>query len=431
MKPKKEESSPNTRNYWLYLHSFVHLSVKKKRAVLYNTLNYQLLEYPNASPIFSLLRRLGSDTNLYVIKIKATDIDPTIDSFINQIRELFFGDLVDTSLSAKKPIQLKPILKLQNTFDYLTDKDVKSRSLVNDEIPDYLNTVTLYLNNTCSQSCHLCQDGYQQFLCCHKEQESVERISMETLQTLRQQTQNSNLFKLNIVGGDIFSYPLLGEAMRLLNSIPVLKEYVLHYLNIRDIPSYFNLWREGNSKLIILVHFPLSQEILDRQMAILENHFIMKQVEVRFILQDEGDMTEAESIITRFHLRQYRFVPYFNGENIAFFKNNVFLTRDSLLAGKPEMNDILARTVLNTVNFKKLTVFSDRFVYANVNHPPIGVLGQDHLMEIVYNALHHGRSWTSVRKHVTPCKSCAFNELCPPISNYVYAIGQYNLCHIY
>ncbi len=431
MKQNDEENTCITGSSWLYLHPYVYLSIKKERALLYNTLNHELLEYSKESPIFALIQRLGNDNNLYVIKIKTADIDPSIETFINQIREVFIGDIVDTRLSTKKPIQLKPILNLQKTFQYLTNRDDKPKSLVADEIPDYLNTVTLYLNNTCPQSCHMCQDGYKQFLSCHSNPRLPQELSIEHLQTLLQQSQNSKLFKLNLTGGNLFSYTLLEETMSLLNQIPVLKEYIFHLLNLQEHATFFDLLREGNNKLAILVHFPVSPEILDQQMTILENQFIMKQVEIRFILQNEADLEQAEAIISQFHLQQYRFIPYFNGENLDFFKERIFLTRERILGSQPEMNDLLARTVLNTVDFKKLTVCSDQTVYGNVNHPPVGILGKDHLMEIVYHALHHGRSWTSVRKHVTPCKSCAFNALCPPISNYEYLIGQYNLCHIY
>jgi pseudo-rSAM protein len=94
------------------------------------------------------------------------------------------------------------------------------------------------------------------------------------------------------------------------------------------------------------------------------------------------------------------------------------------------MNDILSQTVLNTHDFKKLMVLSDKSIHANLNNPKIGTLGEDHIMDLVYKELHRGKSWTKVRKYVKPCKSCVFNALCPPISNYEYAIGQYDLCHM-
>ncbi|MCP4215580.1 MAG: hypothetical protein GY765_13080 [bacterium] len=49
---------------------------------------------------------------------------------------------------------------------------------------------------------------------------------------------------------------------------------------------------------------------------------------------------------------------------------------------------------------------------------------------LIYKQLVGRSSWTRVRKNVTPCKSCLFCNICPAISNYEYAIGQYSLCSI-
>jgi pseudo-rSAM protein len=425
------ENNHNTQSYWLYLHPYVHLSVKKERALLYNSLNYHLLEYPKDSPVFPLLKRLASHHNLYVIHIKAKDITPTIATFIEQIRQFFCGDILDTALSTKKPLQLKPILNLQKTLQTLTMENDSPRSLTGDEIPDYLNTITLYMNDLCSKSCSMCQDGYKQWINCRQGKKHHHEITIDNLQTLIQQTQNSKLFKLNITGGDLFSYSFLVEAMQLLNPIPVLKVYYLHYLNIQAHPSFFKLLHDGNNRLALLVHFPVSMDILDQHMAILKEQEVMKLVDVRFIIENETHMDVAHSLISHFQLQRYRYIPYFNGKNLAFFQEHVFLNRAGILESEPQMNDILARTVLNTSNFKKLTIFNDLSVYPNVNFPKIGELGRHHLMALVYKALHHSPSWTIVRPHVAPCKSCTFNQLCPPISNYESTIGQYNLCHIY
>jgi pseudo-rSAM protein len=77
-----------------------------------------------------------------------------------------------------------------------------------------------------------------------------------------------------------------------------------------------------------------------------------------------------------------------------------------------------------------LTVLSNKKVYANLNNPGIEILGRDDILDIVYKEMHKGKSWTKIRKYVTPCKSCVFNALCPPISNYEYTLGKYDLCYM-
>ena len=41
-----------------------------------------------------------------------------------------------------------------------------------------------------------------------------------------------------------------------------------------------------------------------------------------------------------------------------------------------------------------------------------------------------GKSWWKLRTNIKPCNNCLYNLLCPPISNYEYVIGKYNLCNI-
>ncbi|MCP5103039.1 MAG: hypothetical protein GY950_06660, partial [bacterium] len=246
----------NGKNYWLFLNPYVYVSVKKDRAILYNTLNHRLLQYERPSPVFKLIKRLDTDSNLYVIKLKSDQIDAGISEFIDQIKNLYFGDLMDTALSKKKPIQLKPILNLQRILGYLTIGDEESRILVNDDIPDYLNIITLYINDDCPQSCPMCPDAYKQFLCCHKRDRHNKQLTLEDTRTLISQIRNSNLHKFNITGGNIFAYPGLEELVTYLNGSRIIKAYCVHYLNIEDRPGFFKLIQDGNNQIIITVHFP-------------------------------------------------------------------------------------------------------------------------------------------------------------------------------
>lgn len=418
------------RFYWLYLHPYVIVTVKKAHAILYNTENHSLFEYPAASPQYQLLKQIAKHTQLYVVSLSSSDITPAIAEFIQQIRHSFSGDIQEAIPGTTKPIQLKPLLSLQKTLRTLTTGADQPRSLADDEITDYLSSITLYLNNSCSQTCPQCAFAYHQTIHCHKAQKA-HQLSINALYTLIEQTQNSKLFKLNISGGDILAYSFLQEAMLLFNALPILKDYYLHYLNIQAQSDFYTLFHEGANALVVLVHFPLDIEIFHQQIRILKDQGLFHKVNIRFLIQSQSDIQQAEIIIAQLHCTQYSFIPYYNQANLSFFEENVFITRDSILESKPQMHDIFARSVLNTQEFKKLTLFYDCSVYANMNFRPIGKLGEEHLMEIVYRALHQHPAWTRVRQHVFPCKSCAFQLLCPPISNYDYAIGQYNLCHLH
>lgn len=218
--------------------------------------------------------------------------------------------------------------------------------------------------------------------------------------------------------------------MEYLNGTVIIKTYHFHYLHIEDRTGFFKFSKEGNNKLLVTAHFPIDIDRFARTMDILIRSRMTGHIDFQFVVQKEADIESAEDLVSKYRIDRYQLVPYFNGGNLDFFREYVFLDRDSILESQPGMNDILTRNVLNSSDFKHLHILSDQSFHANLNHPKIGKLGENHIMEIIYKELHHGKSWTKIRKHVNPCKSCAFNSLCPPISNYEYAIGRYNLCHI-
>lgn len=83
---------------------------------------------------------------------------------------------------------------------------------------------------------------------------------------------------------------------------------------------------------------------------------------------------------------------------------------------------------LNTNYFGRLTILPDGSIYSNLNTFSLGSL-EDSLYEIIFKELNEGKSWQNGR-HKEPCTECRFRWLCPPISNYEFVVGQYNLCTI-
>ena len=149
-----------------------------------------------------------------------------------------------------------------------------------------------------------------------------------------------------------------------------------------------------------------------------------------FVVEKEDDMTLIEKLIKDYDLKDVEFHPYYNGKNLNFFKYNIFITKEALIEAKPTLRNIFANRIINVLSFRQLTVMSDKYIYANINHSSLGKLGKDNIFDILNKELFKGKSWARVRKNVSPCKSCIYNALCPPISNYEYAIRRYNLCNI-
>lgn len=119
-------------------------------------------------------------------------------------------------------------------------------------------------------------------------------------------------------------------------------------------------------------------------------------------------------------------IPFYSGDNLSFFEQNVYLTEQDILSQKLTQQDILNNMSVNSNFFGELYFMPNNMIYANPNFAPIGKLGDD-WHQILYNLL--DSCWFKIR-NMKPCSDCAFQYLCPPPSNYEFAIGKPNLCTV-
>ncbi|NIR10843.1 MAG: hypothetical protein GTN82_35945, partial [Candidatus Aminicenantes bacterium] len=175
--------------------------------------------------------------------------------------------------------------------------------------------------------------------------------------------------------------------------------------------------------------FPVESEKL--KIALDSAAAVDMKTNIMFIIQSETDFEKAQALISKFQIEQPSFIPLYNGNNLCLFEDNIYIDKNDLEANKILLKDIYARGAINPMNFGRLFIFPDSRVYSNVNASCLGILGKHTIYEIIFREMNNGKSWRRIRKHVMPCKKCVFERLCPPISNYNYAIKKYNLCHIW
>ena len=429
------ETNPDNKRvnsfYWLYLHPYVHVSIKKDRAILYNSLNARLLEYKGNPQILKLIKRLNSNKNLYVIRLLPKNVDRDISRFIRELKRDFCGDLVESSFSTGKPAQFKPGLCLQKGVDLfltLSSRD-KIRILKKDTLKDYLEVMHLYVNDRCHLDCRICQKAFKQFPYCFKTAQKQE-LSVREIKGVLDSAKGSRLKKIDILGGNIFKHSEYFQLVDLLNGKKnLVKEYFVHYLNIPGQKRCLEAQDNKSSRVKLLIDFPLKEDRLNEALTLLKQS--AKDFVYQFVVEEEADVGKVEQVISENKIENFNLSPYYNGYNTSFFKENIFVDRENIAASSPSMQDIFIRTTLNRYSLGNITIFSNKEVYANVNNPKLGKLGEKDLFFLIAGELHGGRSWAKVRKNVAPCKSCVFNALCPPITNYEYAFGFYNLCSIW
>lgn len=421
---------------YFFLEPYVHVSLKKDRVFLFNPLNGKSLDYKDQPEVARMIKRLLADKNLFVIKLLKRDLEnPVVVSFINKVREFFMGDLLDSDRYTGKPVQVKPGLKI------LEDKPgvhAKERGLIGLELMSNIYEISLYINDTkdCDfNSAGIYRNAYKQFLCPGGKGLKNEELPLNQVKKMIRETEAGSLFRIDVSGGDIFSYSNFEKLTGLLNEQPLIKAYYLHYLTlkgnekkVRAIRSTGPAGEKTNMQweLNVFVNFPVKEKDFAAARSIVDDSGI--KTTIHFIIEKEEEIALAEKLIQGFKLTGYSFQPIYNGRNLDLFKEHVFLSREEILTSRPTQKDILSRSKINQTNFGKLTILSDGNIHANVNLPALGNMGKDSLHDVIYEELNRGKSWKRTRSTIAPCRGCVLQYLCPSPSNYEYAIGRNNLC---
>lgn len=421
---------PENKDYWFYLEPFVHVSKKKNKILIYNTLNGKALEYIGEPEIEGIINNLLSKKNLLVIKLtgKYIKANPIISKFLNRIINNHMGDLLDASLSYVKPIQFKPMLNVQRDVKRLKKESTHS---VGKDIMNYFDELSLYLNSNSGIDKPVFYDGFKQFLFCINKKNKDEELKFDDISELLNEAGGSTLSLINILGGNIFKYSRFNDLVSLLNINyrKLKKVFHIHYSQFEGQANKIKLFSLNTfSQFKVLVDSPIDKDKLEKNLKRINKIKAISTFE--FVVANEEDYQHAEEFIIK-HKIEHSFQPYFTGSNLSFFKKYVFLKKKMVFESKPTIEEILTRMAVNPVNFGKITVLPDGNVYANINASKVGKLGRDSLYKMIYNEINKGMSWRRLRRTAHPCKHCAFELICPPLSNYEYAIGKNNLCNIW
>jgi len=425
----------NKKSYWFTLEPFVYISIKKKNLFLYNTLNRKTLEYNNKPILINLVKKLQAKNNLLVIKLENEYINNNrdISNFIKDIREGFMGDLIDTSSSSVKPIQMMPYLNIQRD---IRRAEREARFDIGKDIMNHLNEMTIFVNNRCDRNCKMCSSAYKQFLCCYKETGHINELSIKYIQEIIDAIRESRVYKINVLGGNIFKYSKIETLVSLLNTINIPKSYYIHYLNlISQKDRMIQITKElSGSKIQILVHFPIKKNVFEKSMPLITG--ININPVFTFIIEKESDIESTQEFVSLFGIDNYSFTPYFNGKNLPFFEKHVFITKKNILESKPSITEILSKNVVNRSLYGSITILSNGDLKSNLNFDKIGNIKKDSIRHAIYNQLKEGKksiiynTWWRTRDQVEWCKHCHYNLICPSISNYELAMGRNNLCRI-
>ena len=376
-------------NYWLVIEPYVYISLKSDLALLYNTLDGQVVESDNIR-VVNMLKDLLLEKNCGVLLLKGEDYEnKDILDFVETIRDKFMGDIIDVSFSNSKPVQTLPYCNYSDIYDKLrtvTDNSYKS-------IMRNLLEVNINIDHTTNISDLIF------FLI-----SLPERIVY-------------NIF------GDIKNVPCYSDLVSLLVKSPSPKYLHCSYFGIEELILEFG--DKFNYK--ICVDFPIDHESFNKSIKLLLSEELL--YEFVFRLTSEDEYYQTEQIIKSFAISNYKIVPIYNGSNISFFEDEIYLTKDDILSSSLTLKELFIHQSINVFDFGKITIMPNGDIYANVNHPKLGNILDDCVYEIVKREIQNGISWYNIRNQY-PCNNCLYQWLCPSPSDYEVHIGKPNLCHL-
>lgn len=383
------KSKETSIDYWFTIESYVFVGLTSQRALLYNTLDGAVLESDKVEVIELLRETLQKDSCGVILLTNERYNRNDVNIFINQLRGKFMGDIIDIALSDGKPVQLLPY------YNYL-DKNIVLKNIYSTENKNVLENLS---------------------------EISVQIDSKTNTKQLIPILQSiPKLAVFNIMGSliDIAKHSELLSFLRYHTS----DKYILcSYINM--IPLQTDL--DTTFAYRISVNFPIDMKQWDNSRQILLNQSL--PFEYVFDVFSDENYLQIEQLIEEFQIEKYQLNPVYTGDNILFFKKNVFLSKEDILSATISIKDFFIRQSMNVYDFGKINIMSNGDTYANVNYPSLGNIYINSIYDIVQKEIDEGESWFRIR-NLAPCNTCIYQWLCPSPSNYEIAIGRSNLCHV-
>ena len=383
------KSQKPTTDYWFTIEPYVFVGITDKGILLYNTLDGVTIE-SDKEEVIQLLRETLQEENCGVVLLNSERYrQKDINGFICELHEKYMGDIIDVTLSNGKPVQLLPY------FNYLDKHKIYKtlNSTTYKNVLENLSEIRIHVDST---------------------------TNIKKLIPFLQSIQGISIFDII---GNIGEVPKHIELLSFFDQHPSTKYMLCSYINIISLQPTF-----GNKfSYRISIRFPIDMQQWNKSRQILLNQTL--PFEYAFDVSSDEDCLQAEQLINQFQIENYQLNPVYTGDNIRFFEENVFLTKEDILSTSMTIKDFFSRQTMNIYDFGKINIMPNGDAFANLNHPALGNIYTDSMYEIVHKEIEEGLSWLRIRNQ-SPCNSCVYQWLCPPPSDFEIAIGRPNLCHV-
>ena len=416
-------------NFWLTLEPTVEISIVNSDCFLYDTVSKNKIEVRENQEVIDLLNKLKESNNVTKYRHSLDSVKKY--KFVELLRDNFMGDIIPIEISNGMPFQMTNIINIQRDEAKLRTGDSNSLSL-GEKIMSYLKEVNIVLNNTKNEAFLI--NAYKQFPYCCTNQNNDKELDFNSIINFLSTVNLNELSNINIAGSDISSYKHIKNFIRYLEPFKLTKNLFLHIdILSKNLSTYKSLLFDINNKYWFKVLIFVKAKKLDSN-KIEECIEMLSAIKVKFkfyfIIEDEGDYYKTEDVIKKMKIKSFSISPFFNGKNLEFFKENVFLTKEDILSQKLDLKRINMLKKMNPNFFGKVYIDNLGKIYTNVNLPSVGTINQVSASDVLHTELDNKRSWFDVKATNRICSGCLYNSICPPKSNYEYFFNKSNLCTI-
>jgi pseudo-rSAM protein len=407
-----------SRNHWFYLEPHVYCNLKEQKSLLYSTNDGSKIAIKSEA-LNRLIKELHKDENYGTILLDKEQLGNELySSFIDEAIKKRIGGVIPEDSNTAKPIRPLPILRLDNDVErYMARGD----KYTGKNIQENLLAVNLYVNNSCGTNCNGCHNYYKQTTCCTVQQNESLFLSELQVERIVSQIGHSSVGRVNILGGNIFNYPHLDSLISKITEAGIEASIWSHYSQIQENTGNY---REASFNILV----PSSISELDLEKAAANTR--CSKATFHFLVENEFDVAQAETLTSKYQIGSSQLHPIYNGSNISFFEENVFIDKDDVFYKTFSHREIFAHQKLNTNYFGVLAVLPNGDVKADINANTIGNIDSRQIIDIIHDELLQNTAWRKLRDE-KPCSDCLHQFLCPSPSSYELAIGKNNLCHAY
>lgn len=408
--------------YWLYLEPYSFVFDGVNGAIVYNTLNGNVIDIPMDASMQSVVDGLQYVTNGYCVPIESSCLErqETL-AFLRKLRNTFSGDIIKNVNC--KPFIIPPVCHIiENRERMQKGTESSSRRF----IMNNLSEISLFLSSdnashsSCSKYRYACQHlQYIPFM--------GESLTYSYYHKLLQSTKYLKLGVINILCENINTYKYWNPLCQDLKGLDVKKVFYMEYSDKICFDSINKLQIDNNSSIKINIYPPYNEEPLMKCIGELENKGL--RIEWIFGVQSENDLNWVNAIISSVDI-DFSVHPLLSEGNIDFFEKYVYNNYEDIIEYPISKQTIFRRQTLNENFFGKLFVLPSGEVYANLNCKPLGNIKENSLNEMVYKEMTDSTAWFMTRDRGI-CKDCVYRYLCPSISNYELVSGKMNMCHVY